>query len=64
MRQYLLTGQERQIIQKYLETGEKLEGFKVLLYRCRNMKTIEEDQKLIQQFLRKTENKAKRGGKE
>jgi hypothetical protein len=51
MRKYLLTEQERAIINKYLKTGEKLENFKVLLHRCRHMKTINEDLELIKKFL-------------
>jgi hypothetical protein len=53
MRQYLLTDQERKIAQKYLKTGDKLEGFKVLLHRCRNMQVINEDLELIKRFLEK-----------
>ena len=41
MRTYILTEQERRMIRKFLETGDKLEGFKVLLHRCRNMKIID-----------------------
>lgn len=57
MRKYLLTEQERKIIQRYLDTGEKLEGFKTILHRCRNMQVIESDLKLIKQLLEKTEQK-------
>lgn len=53
MRQYLLTEQERQIIKKYLQIGDRLEGFKVLLHRCRHMETVQEDLKLIEQLLKK-----------
>lgn len=54
MREYILTDQERKIIKRYLETGEKLEGFKVLLHRCRHMQVITGDLSLIEQFLKKT----------
>lgn len=52
MRQYILTPKEKQIINKFLETGERLEGFTVLLHRCRNMKTINIDLELIEKFLK------------
>ncbi len=53
MRQYLLTEQERQIINKYLQTGDKLEGFKVLLHRCRHTETVQEDLNLIKRLIEK-----------
>jgi hypothetical protein len=53
MRQYLLTEQERQIIKKYIDTAEKLEGFKVLLHRCRHIETVQEDLNMIKQLLEK-----------
>ena len=55
MREYILTDQEKQIIQKYLETGEKLEGFRKLLSRTRHMQTVNSDLELIKQFLAKVE---------
>ncbi len=57
MREYLLTEQERQIIKKYAETGEKLEGFTMLLSRCRHMNTVNQDLELIKKFLAKTGEK-------
>jgi len=58
MRNQLLTTVEKRIIQEYLETGKKLEGFRVLLFRCRraNLKTVNEDIGLVKQFLNKVEN--------
>lgn len=53
MREYILTDNEKRIIQKYIETGEKLEGQKMLLSRCRHMQTINNDLNLIEQFLKK-----------
>ena len=53
MRQYVLTELERNIIRKYMETGEKLEGFKVLLHRCRGLQAINADLELIKDFLKK-----------
>lgn len=53
MRTYLLTEQEERIIRHYLETGQKLEGFKVLLHRVRHMEKIKKDLELIEQFLAK-----------
>jgi len=55
MREYILTKREKTIIKKYLETGERLEGFRMLLNRCRNIKPLEEDMQLIQRFLVKVE---------
>ena len=55
VREYILTDQEKQIIKKYLETGEKLEGYAMLLSRCKRMQPIKDDLTLIQQFLKKTE---------
>ena len=53
MRESLLTEKERQIIRRYLENGEKLENFGVLLHRCRNMQTVNSDLDLIKKFLSK-----------
>ena len=55
MREYVLTNQEKQIIQKYLETGEKSKGFRKLLSRTRHMQTVNSDLELIKQFLAKVE---------
>ncbi len=57
MREYILTKKERCILNRYIESGEKLEGFTVLLHRCRNMEPIEADVKLIKQFLEKAQVK-------
>jgi hypothetical protein len=53
MREYILTDNERTIIRKYLETGERLEGFAVLVHRCQHMEVINNDLDLIKQFLSK-----------
>jgi hypothetical protein len=55
MRQHLLAATERKIILEYLKTGKKLDGFRVVLHRCRktNMKPINEDLELIRKFLEK-----------
>jgi hypothetical protein len=54
----LLTNTEKNIIKKYLKTNEKLDGFEIILHRCRNMQTLQEDLELINQFLAKaTETK-------
>jgi hypothetical protein len=57
MRQYILTDNERKIIQKHLEIGERPEGFRMLLSRCRHMQPINKDLQLIEQFLKKTGDK-------
>ena len=53
MREYILTDLERNIINRYLETGEKLEGYRVLRHISQklNPTTIKEDLELIQKFL-------------
>jgi len=53
VREYLLTEREKQIIRKYIETGEKLEGFRTLLTRCRHIDTVQEDLNLIKQLFEK-----------
>ena len=53
MRQYIVTDLEKQIIDKFLKTGEKLEGFTVLLHRCKRLQTINTDLELIRQFLKR-----------
>jgi 5-bromo-4-chloroindolyl phosphate hydrolysis protein len=55
MREYVLTEQETAIIKKYLENGEKLEGFKMLLSRCKSIETVNADLELIKQFISKVE---------
>jgi len=61
LRGYILSPHERKLIKRYLETGDKLEGFKVLLHRLRkqqiNPEVIQEDLQLIKELLEKTENK-------
>jgi cytosine/adenosine deaminase-related metal-dependent hydrolase len=57
MRNNILTDHERTLIKKYLETGERLEGFKVLLHRARKQQPDPEqtktDLELIKQLLQK-----------
>lgn len=60
MRDYILTPSERKIIKRYLETGDKLEGFRVLLFRVKkhNPKQIVDDEQLIKEFNLKAEEKS------
>ncbi|MGD0072126.1 MAG: hypothetical protein ABSB71_11265 [Candidatus Bathyarchaeia archaeon] len=53
MREYILTEKEKEIITKFLATGEKLEGYAMLVSRCRHMQPVNEDLRLIEQFLKK-----------
>jgi len=53
MREYILTRQEQAIINKYLQTGEKLEGFGVLAHRCKKIDLLTADLELIKQFIEK-----------
>jgi hypothetical protein len=55
MHEYVLTEQEKAVIKKYLETGEKLEGFKMLLNSCKSIENVNADLELIKQFLSKVE---------
>lgn len=56
MRQYILTEQEKTIIKRYLETGQKLKGFRMLLSRAKRLKRIENDMVLIKEFVAKNPN--------
>ncbi len=53
MREYILTDSERHIAKRYIKKGEKLEGYRTLLTRCRHMKTVQEDLDLIKRLLDK-----------
>ena len=54
VREYILTKREREILQRYLEKGEKLNGFSSLVYYLkRGKKTLETDLKLINETLQK-----------
>jgi len=58
MHNQLLSDNERKIITRYLETGEKLEGFRTLLSRTKKgiaeESAILKDLKLIETFVAKT----------
>jgi len=58
MREYILTENEKTIIKKYLETSERLEGYAMLLSRCRSIESVNDDLELIKQFLAKAGEKA------
>jgi hypothetical protein len=54
VRSYILTEHERKILKRFLENGEKLNGFRTLLtYLRRSHKQLEEDLKLISETIRK-----------
>ena len=55
MREYILTDNEREIIRRYMETSERLEGFSMLLSRCGSIETVNADLELIKKFLTKVE---------
>jgi hypothetical protein len=57
MRKYILTDSERHIIKRYLKKGEKLDGYRTLLTRCRTTETIQEDLHLNNQLLEKADNR-------
>lgn len=52
MREYILTKREQHIIQKLLETGERIEGFSMLKNRAKkNLPRLSEDLELINKLL-------------
>lgn len=56
MRTYILSENERKIIETYMETGLNLNGFNVLKLRItRALPQLEEDLKLIKKFIEKFE---------
>jgi hypothetical protein len=59
MRDYILTPNERDIIKEYLDTGKKLDGFKLILSRARkhNYKEVSSDEELIKRFIAKADLK-------
>ncbi len=38
-----------------MQSGKKLDGFKVVLHRARNLQTVTKDLEIIKQFLTKVE---------
>jgi hypothetical protein len=56
MRGYVLTANEREIIRRYIENEERLEGFAMLLNRCGSIETVNADLELIKKFLAKVES--------
>lgn len=55
MREYIFTEKELKIITRYMQTGERLEGYTVLVSRCRrNLSKLEEHMKLAKAFIEKT----------
>ena len=55
MREYILTPTERNIIQTFLETGQRLEGYSMLLNRVHSLQPVKDDLQLIAKFLAKAE---------
>ena len=54
VREYILTKRERHILERFLETGEKLNGFSVLIHYLKKGQTqISEDIALINKALEK-----------
>jgi len=53
MREYILTANEKEIIKRYIENGERLEGFAMLQTRCKSIEAVSADLELIKQFLAK-----------
>jgi len=59
MRNYILTPNEREIINEYLNTGKRYDGFRLILSLARKHKPelIAEDEELIKKFLAKAGEK-------
>lgn len=54
VRSYILTERERQIAERYLKTGEKLETLTELLFHLkRNYPNLKSDMELIKELLKK-----------
>lgn len=54
MRSYILTERERKTLERHVETGEKLDGFTVLVHHLKKHRdTINEDLELVEASLRK-----------
>ena len=52
MRNYVLTQHEREMAREFLETGKKLNGFRVLILRMReNVEAVESDLDLIKKVI-------------
>jgi len=55
MREYILTQNERKILKQFLSTGDKLQGFSMLVFRARqSQKRLTDDLTLLHKVLRKT----------
>jgi len=58
MREYILTDKERKIIEQYLDTGLKLNGWNTLMWRLKRiLPRLEVDLELLQRFKEKAEVK-------
>ena len=58
MRTYILSQNERKIVETFMETGLNLNGFNVLKLRiARSLPRLEEDLNLIKKFLEKVETR-------
>ena len=57
MRTAIFSDKEREMVEHYLKTGEKGEGFRVLAHRVRqSQKLLKEDFDLMTKFLAKLES--------
>jgi len=55
MRSYIITRREREIIKAFLERGERLEGYRMLVSRVRklDLKDVDQQVQMIKAFLEK-----------
>ena len=66
MREYILTKQEREVINLYLEKNIKAEGYRVLRHRCSNLDKakVRSDLELIEKFLKESHDRQVIGAKQ
>ena len=51
MKTHVLTPRQKEIMNEFIETGKKLEGFYVVVHRVKNnLPVVEEELKLIKKF--------------
>ena len=58
VRSYILTERERKILKRFVESGEKLNGYRILLHYLKKARDqLKDDLTLIEAALEKTEAK-------
>jgi hypothetical protein len=61
MQRYILSDWEKKIINEYLTTGVKLDGFRIVIFRIKkHRERIESDYNMLQQFMENVESGPKK----